>query len=191
MIRSFDYYTARGGNPGRSTDPLADTASTAFTPLKRSVFRGPLSIAAEDDTPLETAEEATVDVGLLEAATSKEVASTERRLISSKSSCPKGFVDCYNGNLRDNTATSCFKACNNGEECCTEDNSCKYTTACIEKNSANPNCAGPNACYKVAYKGTNQPIISGGSCSGDSACYFLAYNSGSSSTSFVGSISKS
>jgi len=177
---------ANAGRADRRTDPPPSTTSTARIRLKRSVAadatRPDPSSIADDDAPLETAEEANVDVGLLEAspawalpaATDTEVAGTGRRL---KSSCPKGFVDCYDGYLRNDPTTSCYEACDNGKKCCTSADSCDMATACIKKDSSNPNCDGDKACYKVGYNpsGQNsQPKISGGSCTGEYACGYLA-----------------
>eukprot|EP00561_Arcocellulus_cornucervis_P014355 CAMPEP_0185802806 /NCGR_PEP_ID=MMETSP1322-20130828/2202_1 /TAXON_ID=265543 /ORGANISM="Minutocellus polymorphus, Strain RCC2270" /LENGTH=398 /DNA_ID=CAMNT_0028498591 /DNA_START=315 /DNA_END=1511 /DNA_ORIENTATION=- len=177
------------GHASRRTDPLPDTASTASTPLKRSVSAdairsGPPPIAA-DDEPVETAEEATVDVGLLEAAKDKDVAGTGRRL---QPSCPKGFVDCRNGLAYGNVnpTKTCFQACKDGKECCAGTDACTNTTACIEKDKKKPNCVGTKACYKVGFDSTSQPNISGGSCTDDSACEGFASNGGE-----VGSINES
>ena len=133
----------------RTADPLPDTASTGSTPLKRSVStdvsRPDPSPIAADDVPPETAEEASVDIGVLEAASAP--AGTGRRLQAT--SCPTGYLDCRNNQEFINstsTGQSCYEACDDGKECCTELTSCKYTTACIEKNSANPNCDGYNSC---------------------------------------------
>mmetsp|Transcript_11667 Transcript_11667/g.27578 ORF Transcript_11667/g.27578 Transcript_11667/m.27578 type:complete len:426 (+) Transcript_11667:315-1592(+) len=163
----------------RTADPLPDTASTASTPLKRSVSpdvsRPDPSPIAADDVPPETAEEASVDIGVLEAAKDKEVAGTGRRL----STCPTGgnYVDCVDGyEAGSGNAITCYQACNNGAECCTNYNSCSKATACIEKNSNPPNCDGTKACYEVGYKGANPPIISGGSCSGDDACGYVGFS---------------
>mmetsp|Transcript_11662 Transcript_11662/g.27556 ORF Transcript_11662/g.27556 Transcript_11662/m.27556 type:complete len:420 (+) Transcript_11662:315-1574(+) len=171
-----------GRTSRRTTDPLADTASTASTPLKRSVspdaIRPDQSPIAGDDVRPETAEEAAVDVGVLPyvpAVTDKEVAGTGRRL----STCPTGgnYVDCVDGyEAGSGNAITCYQACNNGAECCTNYNSCSKATACIEKNSNPPNCDGTKACYEVGYKGANPPIISGGSCSGDDACGYVGFS---------------
>ena len=189
-LRSFDCYIARGGNPranaGRSTNPLPDTASTASTSLKQrsvstdAIRPGSSSIAAEDDTPLETAEEAAADVGVLGSAS---VPTGTERLLEETSCTGDNYVDCLNGNVR-NTTTSCSVAC--GGTCCTEATSCTQATACIEKNSVTPNCDGYRACFKVGYNGGNVGAISGGSCVGNSACHYLGGFAGS-----VGDISNS
>ena len=182
-IRLFHYVADRISR--RTAGPLPDTASTASNPLKRSVSpdvsRPDPSPLAADDVPLETAEEASVDIGVLEAASVP--AGTGRRLQATPSPapssapsftpCPDEYVYCVNGNEEfvNGTVTgqSCYEACTNGTCCCNGDYACKYATACIEKNITTPNCYGTKACYKVGYKGANPPITSGGSCSGDRA----------------------
>mmetsp|Transcript_11670 Transcript_11670/g.27599 ORF Transcript_11670/g.27599 Transcript_11670/m.27599 type:complete len:424 (+) Transcript_11670:315-1586(+) len=175
-----------GRTSRRTTDPLADTASTASTPLKRSVStdvsRPDPSPIAADDVPPETAEEASVDIGVLEAASVP--AGTGRRL-QTPTPCPAGYVNCVSGFVYGKPTVPCFDlndsaACQG--ECCTDGSgipsasACKYATACIEKNSNPPNCDGTKACYEVGYKGANPPIISGGSCSGDDACGYVGFS---------------
>mmetsp|Transcript_11658 Transcript_11658/g.27533 ORF Transcript_11658/g.27533 Transcript_11658/m.27533 type:complete len:392 (+) Transcript_11658:315-1490(+) len=185
-----------GRTSRRTTDPLADTASTASTPLKRSVStdvsRPDPSPIAADDVPPETAEEASVDIGVLEAASVP--AGTGRRL-QTPTPCPAGYVNCVSGFVYGKPTVPCFDlndsaACQG--ECCTDGSgipsasACKYATACIEKNNSTANCKGYEACYRVGLNGASQLKISGGSCVGDFACRELARDGGE-----VGAISNS
>lgn len=113
-------------------------------------------------------------------------------------SCPTGdYVDCRSGIAYDpitnvpiingGIPSSCFAACNNGEECCFGTEACFGTTACIEKSApATPaedrTCSGFGACANVGNPGS-KPIISSGSCRGTQACFQLAASAGSVVTS--------
>ena len=121
--------------------------------------------------PPRLASSAAVDVSALEAASAP--AGMGRRL----STCPNdNYVDCLNGNVRDDSATSCADACNGG--CCIGADACTGATACIEKNSATPNCDGIQSCIRVGKDGGNVGAILGGSCIGDYACLSVGYQAG-------------
>jgi len=183
-----------GRTSRRTTDPLPDAASTASTPLKRSVSPDairpdPFPIAG-DDEPSETAEEAAVDVGVLEAASVP--AGTGRRLEATSAPsftpCPAGYVDCVNGNVAGSCSPGPCVTCSDfcAGECCYGTDACYLATACIEKDKKKPNCDGDNACLWVGINGASQPKISGGSCVGSSACAFLAGTVGDISKSCTG-----
>ncbi len=186
-------------------DPIDREADSPVAPTERKYARKGIS-SHEDKLWFKDRHHA-IDAGILAAAADAAASGVDGTPSSwvaptVVSTCAE-FVECEGGNLADGSGTTCFGACDNGNDCCDggggidacggftgkvcKDGSCSGYQACTGAKipTVVNSCKGTNACRSAGfYGGAIIEIID--SCYGSEACRYVGALFGS-----IGSITGS